>query len=191
MTGAGKGQDASRRGARTDGCFDGFSLATRGAVIEGRIDAGGLPRVNDLLAPGSSGTDLGYRIAGVTDAAGRPALEVSLKGSVPLICQRCLQTFVWPVNQRTLLLLARDERELARLDEEDHEHEVVLADVPLDPIALVEDELLLTLPFAPRCPEDVCPVLNSDQADARPASKSSAFDALASLQSDPGTKARR
>ncbi len=30
------------------------------------------------------------------------------------------------------------------------EHEVVLANAPLDPVALVEDELLLTLPFAPR-----------------------------------------
>ena len=52
-----------------------------------------------------------------------------------------------PVAQRTLLLLARDERELARLDAEDHEHEVVLADAPLDPLTLVEDELLLTLPL--------------------------------------------
>ncbi len=54
-----------------------------------------------------------------------------------------------------MVLLARDERELARLDEED-EHEVVLAASPLDAATLVEDELLLTLPFVPRCERAEC-----------------------------------
>ena len=194
MTGAGKGQDtASRRASRTEGRFDGFSLAARSAVIAGRVDAATLPRVNDLLAPESSGVDLEYRIAGNADATGKPALEISVRGSVPLICQRCLQPFVWPVEQRTLLLLARDERELVKLDEEDHEHEVVLAHAPLDAVELVEDELLLTLPFAPRCPEDECPALKNDGGAANrvAAVKSSAFDALAALQSKPGSKARQ
>jgi uncharacterized protein len=194
VTGAGKGQDtASRRSARIEGRFDGFNVAARCAVIEGHVDATTLPRVADSLAPDTSGVDLEYRIAGSADANGRAALEVSIKGSVPLTCQRCLQAFVWPVNQRTLLLLARDERELVRLDEEDHEHEVVLAGAPLDSVELVEDELLLTLPFAPRCPDELCPALNSVRHDANrtAAVKPSAFDALAALQAKPGTKARR
>ena len=57
--------------------------------------------------------------------------------------------------QQTLLLLARDEREQATLDEDD-EHEVVVAAAPLDPRVLVEDELLLTLPFAPHCERGDC-----------------------------------
>jgi uncharacterized metal-binding protein YceD (DUF177 family) len=44
--------------------------------------------------------------------------------------------------------------ELARLDG-DSELEVVLAQEPLDPMALVEDELVLATPFAPRHTE--CP----------------------------------
>ena len=72
-------------------------------------------------------------------------------GSVPLECQRCLQPFAWPVAQRTTLLLARDERELARLDDGDDEHEVILAEAPLERVTLIEDEVLLALPFAPRC----------------------------------------
>jgi uncharacterized metal-binding protein YceD (DUF177 family) len=54
-----------------------------------------------------------------------------------------------PVRQSTMLLLARNEADLLHLDEIS-EHEVVLANAPLDPVTLVEDELLLTLPFAPR-----------------------------------------
>jgi uncharacterized metal-binding protein YceD (DUF177 family) len=75
-------------------------------------------------------------IVGMTDASGRPALEVRLDGEVPLECQRCcLRTFTWPVAQATVLLLARDERELARLDADDA-HEVILAAAPM---TLVED----------------------------------------------------
>ena len=34
---------------------------------------------------------------------------------------------------------------------------MVLADAPLDPVVLVEDELLLSLPFAPRHDADCVP----------------------------------
>ena len=46
-------------------------------------------------------------------------------------------------------------KELARLDDAS-EGEVLLADRPLEPAMLVEDELVLTLPFAPRH-EGECP----------------------------------
>ena len=42
-------------------------------------------------------------------------------------------------------------------EHEASEHEVVSAREPLDPLALVEDELLLTLPFAPRHESDCAP----------------------------------
>ena len=51
---------------------------------------------------------------------------------------------------------AHDDAELARLDA-DSDVEVIVADGPLDPAALVEDELLLTVPYVPRH-EGNCPV---------------------------------
>ena len=74
---------------------------------------------------------------------------------MPLTCQRCLEDFEWPIDQRTEVLLARDERELAVLDA-DNSAEVVLAGMPVEPLTLVEDELVLALPFAPRHPGDTC-----------------------------------
>jgi len=90
-----------------------------------------------------------WSIRGGADAQGRPALTVSIEGLVPLQCQRCLGRLDLPVSQSTTLLLARNDAELVQLDEAS-EQEVVLANAPLDAVALVEDELLLTLPFAPR-----------------------------------------
>jgi uncharacterized protein len=165
---------------RRDGTFDAYELAARGQSIGGTLEAATLARAADRLAEGQAA--VAWRVVGTADALGRPALEVSLDGSVPLECQRCLRTFAWPVAQKTLLLLARDDRELARLDAED-EHEVVVAAAPLPAAALVEDELLLTLPFAPHCGRDDCAMATSGAeggTESEPAH--SPFGALAALK---------
>ena len=183
---------AGRQGAagRRGGSFDAFDLVLRGASVVGAIDAASLPRAADRLAPEGGAAEVSWRIVGTTDALGRAALEIRLDGVVPLVCQRCLQAFAWPVVQSTLLLLARNERELAVLDDDD-EHEVVLAEAPLEARTLVEDELLLTLPFVPRCERVDCaatPMSIDERAvDAAP---TSAFAALAGLQRDTAKKAK-
>lgn len=135
--------------------FDAFELALRNASIAGTVDAKALPRVAESLAEQGGSADVEWRIAGKTDVLGHPALEIRLDGAVPLVCQRCLSEFSWPIAQSTEVLLAHDERELAKLDDED-EREVVLAAGKLDPATLVEDELVLTLPFVPRCERPEC-----------------------------------
>ena len=132
--------------------FDAMRLARERGVVEGRVDARTLPRIADQLT-GPSTVD--WRIEGTSDAAGRLALRVGLRGNVTLECQRCLEDFAWPIDVTTEVLLARDEAELAALDA-DSSLEVVLAEGPLDPLALVEDELVLALPFAPRHPDGTC-----------------------------------
>jgi len=141
------------RHARSGSRLDAFQLARERGVAEGNVDAHELPRVDDMLGEGPA--QIAWRIEGTADAVGRPALTIEIRGAVPLTCQRCLDEFEYPVDQRTNVLLARDERELAALDG-DSDAEVVLAGTPVEPLALVEDELVLALPFAPRHPEDAC-----------------------------------
>jgi len=134
--------------------FDAFKLAADGETLSGEFDARTIERAVDRLAP-SGEARLRWRIAGDHDALQRPALAVTIEGRFPLICQRCLQAFDVPIVQQTRLLLARDETELRQLDTE--ESEVVLAATLLDARMLVEDELLLSLPFAPHHPDGQCP----------------------------------
>jgi uncharacterized protein len=136
--------------------FDAFRLASGRGAVAGTLDARDLPRLADLLAEDAGPAIVGWRIAGGAAADGHVALTVALEGVLPLTCQRCLGRLDWPVAQRTELLLARDDAELARLDA-DSDGEVIVAAEPLDPAALVEDELLLTVPFVPRH-EGTCPV---------------------------------
>jgi uncharacterized protein len=86
---------------------------------------------------------------------GRPALAVVLDGAVTLECQRCLGPLEWPIVQRTEILLAHDEAEAARLDA-DSDSEVLVAAAPLDTQTLIEDELVLALPYVARHPEGSC-----------------------------------
>jgi uncharacterized protein len=175
---------------RRDGSVDAFELAARGLEVAGTVKAADLPRIADQLTPvvaegSDEGGTISWRIAGVVDALGRPALEVGLDGAVTLECQRCLRPFSWPVAQRTLLLLARDERDQATHDV----HEVVVAATPLDPRELVEDELLLTLPFAPHCERGDCVTAGMpDESDggSKAAAGKSPFAALAALKAPAG-----
>jgi uncharacterized protein len=139
-------------GRTQDRRFDAFRLAASRGELSGRVDPASLPRLEDRVA--AAGGHVDWTIRGGADAEGRPAITVNVAGSVQLTCQRCLGPVAEKVGQSTLLLLARDDADLVRLDEAS-EHEVVAAREPLDPAVLVEDELLLTLPFAPRH-EDEC-----------------------------------
>ena len=135
--------------------FDAFKLARHAGTIAGSFDARELPNLADTLVPGEEPVPIAWSIEGRKSAQGRPSLWIDIACSAPLVCQRCLGRVDWPVDQATEVLLAADERELAMLDEST-EDEVVLADGPLDAADLVEDELVLTLPFAPMHPEGAC-----------------------------------
>ena len=135
------------------GRFDAFRLARDRGHRDGTVDAATLPRVADMVQ--DSPAPIAWRIEGTQDALGRPALAIALDGDIVLECQRCLQAQTWPVHTRTVLVLARDDADLARLDA-DSDDEVVLADTPLDPAQLVEDELVLALPYAPRHADGEC-----------------------------------
>jgi len=166
--------------------FDALKLAESGGTLAGELDPTQLPRLVDRLAPAvdAAGARIAWRIAGGHDALGHPALTLALEGTVFLVCQRCLRSFAAPVVQQTELLLARDELELARLDAE--EPEVVLAGALLDPVTLVEDELLLSLPFSPRHAKDQC--VAAAPAAAAAQAVPSAFAQLAGLK--PGRRSR-
>ena len=135
------------------GTFDAYRLARERESVHGDFDAAASERLYDWLAPGDA--PIKWIIAGTTDALGRPAIAIELDGSVPLECQRCLATMQWPVRQRTVALLAKSDAEGDALDA-GSEEEVLVAAEPLDALALVEDELLLSLPYAPTHADGEC-----------------------------------
>jgi uncharacterized protein len=144
--------------------IDSVDFARNGKEIRGEIAVSALSRLADMLA--KSEGSLAYIVRGY-HKDGRDMLEVSLQGVCTLRCQRCLGELEYPVNiVSRLWLLAAD-----RLDEaeEDDEMDAIEAEPRLDVLALIEEELLLGLPFAPRHPEGECvPAANDLQQKANP-----------------------
>jgi uncharacterized protein len=171
-------------GATRAGRFAAFDLAARGESLAGQIDATRRARLADRLAPTTPAAPIAWKIVGAHDPAGRPLLTVTVDGSLPLVCQRCLQPFDLHVAQQTQLLLARTEAELEALDA--GETEVLLAAEPLEALTLIEDEILLSLPFAPshasgQCAGAVGPVA-ARASDASAPNATSPFARLAALK---------
>ncbi len=157
--------DVGRRRPLSAESFDAFRAVDRHEVRTGTLDAHDLPRVIDHLAfeegkPDDLEAPVTWTLTGGRSADGRAALTLQLTGTLPLTCQRCLQTMDWPLEHSSVLLLARNEAEVEALDAAS-EQEVVLAADPVDPHALIEDELLLTIPFVPRHPGSCPPVVEA------------------------------
>ena len=126
------------------GLIDGHQFARGAETLKGALDVSQLPR---LAAMRCATRGLSYELRGSTDAEGRCWLQVLANGALTLECQRCLGPFTFPVALRSRLLLAGSEREIEVADDD---IDRVLAGKSMDVRQLVEDEVLLALPMAPR-----------------------------------------
>src|SRR5260221_4030130 len=135
------------------GTFDAFGLAHERGSLHGKFDAATSDRLYDWLAEGEA--PVTWTITGTADAVGRPAIAIEIEATVPLECQRCLASMEWPVKQRTVTLLAKSDAEGDALDK-GSANQVLVAAAPLDALTLIEDELLLSLPYAPAHADGEC-----------------------------------
>ena len=134
--------------------IDPLRFARSGESLSGALSAVDLPRLADRLA-GAIG-DVRFSLVGQSDVTSRPSLRLRVEAEVPLTCQRCLEPFEYALRADVTLLLARNEAELARWEEQDPLCDGLVAEANMDIKALVEDELLLGLPVAPRHAEGDC-----------------------------------
>lgn len=135
------------------GYLDALRVARTGASLEGELGAEQLPRLLEHLTAADAAVQ--YRIAGGCEA-GRPVLSLWVAVDVRLVCQRCLEPYQQHLELRNVLPIARNAEELLRWEADDPLLDALVAEERLDLAALVEDEILLSLPLAPRHPEGEC-----------------------------------
>lgn len=127
--------------------IDSLDFARRGGELSGDVPVAELPRMTDLLA--DSEGKISYVVRGLTGKDGNPQLELILDGQCDLRCQRCLNALSYPVKLVSKLRLVT-EGEVEKTDIEDDEVDNIPAEKHLDVLALLEEELLLSLPIAPK-----------------------------------------
>ncbi len=128
--------------------IDGYDFAATGATLRGTWEIGDFPRLRDKLATDAGLID--YSLEGVHDALGRAALRLRMAGALRLTCQRCLGPLDFAVELDTTLVLAHSESEIEALPDDVQQPERIVASKEMRIGEMLEDELLLAVPYAPR-----------------------------------------
>jgi uncharacterized protein len=130
--------------------IDGLEFARNASRLQGTWPVAGFERLRDVLRT-SEGT-LSYELRGVPEEFGRPALRLKVDGALQLVCQRCLGALEHPLHIEALLLLVATQAEMDAEPLEAEGPESIVAGREMPVKALVEDEVLLAIPIAPRHP---------------------------------------
>ena len=146
--------------------IDGFEFASAGATQQGVLPLSGFERLRDLLA--SDEGEVAYELKGVRDERGRPSLRLRVQGTLQLRCQRCLAPLAFAVSADELLVLAATQAEIDADPGDVESPDRVLAAKDMAVAELVEDELILVLPYAPRHRECAPAARACEGATARP-----------------------
>ena len=128
--------------------IDSLSFAREGKALQGELPVSGLERLHDALAEIAG--SVVFRLAGRMSRQDKPQLVLEVTGQVPVICQRCLGRLDSPLSIDSVLELIADEVDLSQDELEDDTRDFLVAQKELDVVALVEDEIILALPPAPR-----------------------------------------
>jgi len=166
--------------------IDTFELTRLGQEVSGQAPIARFGRlIGDL--PGQEDTVVSWSLRGMQDARGRHFLQVHIKAAPTLECQRCLKPFQWPVDSTNRLQVVKSQAALEAEDVLDAESDDIIERIVgsrrLDVLELVEDELILGLPYVPM--HEVCPSPEplSQEPDAETA-RPSPFAALSQLKKD-------
>lgn len=128
--------------------IDGFEFASAGATQQGVWPLKDFPRLRDVLA--SDAGEVAYEVSGVRDERGRPGLRLKVSGTLLLRCQRCLEPMAFGVQTDETLVLAATLAEIHDEPADAHAPDRVVAGKEMALRELIEDELILALPYAPR-----------------------------------------
>ena len=113
-------------------------------------------RLVELLADtdGSVNIDL----IGSVNKSSMPTLHLKVQTTLKLTCQRCLDSFEYPLDLTSSFIIVPSEAAIPSPDSDEYDDEVdyLVAETQMPVIDLVEDEILLALPLAPKHPDGVC-----------------------------------
>ena len=162
--------------------LDAWRMVTARRGVDGRLPLSSLHRLATSLVD-TDGDDVVYSLDFDRDALQVPYVELRIDAELPLLCQRSLQRFLFPVKIVQRLGLIRNESDEAALPE-DYEPLLVPDDGMLQGAGLVEDELILAVPVVPTMPGTEA--MERDwPAEEAELERASPFAALSALKNKP------
>ena len=153
--------------------IDNVRFAQSGRTLRGIIQPVKLERLHDVASDG----EVAFTLSGCM-LKGQLFLEVEILGWLKIVCQRCLEDLRWPIEIHLKIEIVEE----SQLGQQSEIFDDIFDQIPANPAMnvaeLVEDEILLSLPFSPMHAETDCgkysPVKPLDRND-------SAFAVIAGL----------
>lgn len=161
-----------------------WTLADEGAALVGKLPLSALTRLSAML--GDTDAEVSVQLTLGVDDQGVAHIGGLLETTVTATCQRCMEPISLPLKVNPRLGLVRDEAGATKLAE--GYEPLVVSGHEASLVEIVEDELILALPFSPRCADPaVC-----ERAPAMPGTPAVAsnnpFAALSVLLSESKSK---
>lgn len=157
--------------------IDPQAFAEKGETLQGQVllkDLDTRVLSSDIVDDSAA---VSYHIQGGLDKWQRPFFDLSLSGSILLRCQRCLGEMPFALEEDCRIVLFDNEDELDKAMLADEELDGMLVESECDVFSLLEDQILMALPFSAL--HDAC-----DDADltASDQDKPNPFAVLAGLK---------
>jgi uncharacterized protein len=131
---------------------DAWRMVSARRSFSGSAPLAAFRRLEGLLT--DSEGDVRYALSFDRDAFGHAVVDVTADADLPLLCQRTLERFLWPVSVSQRLALITHEAQEAALPET-LEPLLLPESGELQLLDLVEDELILAVPAVPVKPGTV------------------------------------
>lgn len=127
---------------------DPFRFAADGRSLSGVLPLAELSRLADVLMDKSG--EVRFGLTGEMGLDRKPRMRLVVSGVLTVSCQRCLGAMEWPLEIDALFELVRPGQPIPEEELEEDEFDAIEATPDMDVLALVEDEIVLAVPIAPR-----------------------------------------
>jgi uncharacterized protein len=125
--------------------IDGFEFSKQSLEIHDKIRASHLPGLMDIVTSGDG--EVEFCLLGGFFGGDKPMLRLQVQGALNVRCQRCLGELRYRVEvSRDFVLVAR-ESAIPEDELEDDTVDYLVASRNMDVMALLEEELILSLPI--------------------------------------------
>ena len=162
------------------------AFAANQSTLSGEVDLHSMPRLRADCAEDVAGKVIWSaqgELRQASDGHDAAWMHLQAKTEVPLTCQRCLKTVEQALAVDRSFRFVKDEATAEAQDDESEEDLLVLSK-DFDLLALVEDELLMSLPLVPMhtsCRSEHAPTLKDD-SEANLDAKPNPFAVLATMR---------
>lgn len=170
------------------------AFAQAEALLEAREPLSAFERLQAEAAASDLPAQVQWRAQGDwrtgSGGAATPWMHVAVEASVPVTCQRCLQPVGAELEVDRWFRFVADE-DTAAAEDETADEDVLVISRTFDLRELIEDELLMEMPVAPRhevCPQDLPMSAQDADFEAAEAARPNPFEALAQLKKKSSTE---